>query len=82
MVMPSKEKALYVALKRKYKAEILENRAILLIYFSDSVGIGEHSTHLVDMDKLVSNIANAEDKLKSLKKHFSYVENGDVPSWE
>jgi len=80
-MFPSKEKSLYIALKKKYKAQVLENRATLLIYFSDSVGIGDHSTHLEDMDKLIGNIADAEDKLKALKKHFRYVENGDVPDW-
>lgn len=72
-----KDKALYGALKKKYKAQIAESHATLLIYFDSSVGIGDHSTHLEDMDKLVTNIADAEDKLKALKKHFSYIENNE-----
>ena len=69
--------ALYVALKKKYQSQVKEGQAILLIYFANSVGIGDHSTHLEDMDKLVGKISEAEDKLKVLKKYFNCGENGE-----
>jgi hypothetical protein len=43
----------------------------LIIYFDSPVGIGEHPQHLEEMNKLVDQIATAEDKLKSLNKHFN-----------
>ncbi|GAB4410951.1 MAG: hypothetical protein OHK0053_37760 [Microscillaceae bacterium] len=62
---------LYAALSAKYQAEIKEALATLDIYFNNSVGIGEHPQHLEEMDKMVEKMANAEDKLESLKKYFN-----------
>ena len=55
------------ALKSKYKAQVDEAKATLMIYFSNPVGIGEHPQHIEEMDKLVSQIADAEDKLEVLR---------------
>ena len=41
----------YDSLKKKYEAEIQEARATVLIYFNNSVGIGEHPQQLEEMDK-------------------------------
>ena len=54
------------ALTLKYESEQAEAEATLLIYFSNPVGIGEHPQHLEEMDKLVEQIANANDKLETL----------------
>jgi hypothetical protein len=43
----------------------------LIIYFDNSVGIGEHPQQLEEMNKLVEAIASAEDKIKALNKHFN-----------
>ena len=59
---------LFNALKLKYEAEIQECRATLMIYFNNSVGIGEHPQQLEEMDKLLEKMANAEDKLKLLEQ--------------
>ena len=59
------------ALEDRYNAQISEAEATLKIYFENSVGIGEHPQHLEEMNKLVEQIASAEDKLKSLNKHFN-----------
>jgi hypothetical protein len=69
------QRSLYLALKSKYESEINQARVTLLIYFSNSVGIGEHHQHLEEMDKLLGSISDTEDKLKSLSKHFHHLEN-------
>jgi hypothetical protein len=55
------------ALELKYRAQIAEAKATLSIYFENSVGIGEHPQHLEEMNKLIAQLAEAEDKLESLK---------------
>lgn len=55
------------ALEAKYIAEIKEAQAVLATYFQNSVGIGEHSELLPEFDKWVGKLAEAEDKLKSLR---------------
>ncbi len=64
------KKEIFNSLKQKYEYEIQENKTTILIYFNQSVGIGEHPQHLEEIDKLLENIANAEDKLQSLNKYF------------
>tara|TARA_R100000231_G_scaffold39792_1_gene34550 strand:+ start:713 stop:916 length:204 start_codon:yes stop_codon:yes gene_type:complete len=56
------------ALEKKYEAEISEAEATIKIYFSNSVGIGEHPQHIQEVDKFVEKIANAEEKIKILKE--------------
>jgi hypothetical protein len=58
---------LYKALESKYKSQIDEAKATLSVYSNNSVGIGEHPQHLEEMDKLVSQMAEALDKLETLK---------------
>ena len=65
------ENPLFKALIKKYEADIAAAYATLIIYFDNSVGIGEHPQQLEEMDKLVDAIAAAEDKLKALNKHFN-----------
>ena len=65
------KKEIYNTLKQKYESEIQYNKTTILIYFNQSVGIGEHPQHLEEIDKLLENISNAEDKLESLNKYFS-----------
>ena len=56
------------ALEDKYNAQISEAEATLKIYFTNSVGIGEHPQHIEECDKLIGKIAEAEDKLQVLKE--------------
>jgi hypothetical protein len=56
------------ALELKYRAQIAEAKATLSIYFENSVGIGEHPQHLEEMDKLISQLAEAQDKLEALNQ--------------
>tara|TARA_B100000963_G_scaffold358847_1_gene384528 strand:+ start:5896 stop:6123 length:228 start_codon:yes stop_codon:yes gene_type:complete len=67
-------KTLFEALKSKYESEILQAKATLLVYFSNPVAIGEHPQHLEEMDKLLADIADANDKLEMLNKHFNDLE--------
>jgi hypothetical protein len=39
------------------------------------VGIGEHPQHLEEVDKLLSVIVDAEDKMRALNNHF----DDDIP---
>lgn len=73
------QKKMIDALTLKYESEIAEAEATLLVYLSNLVGIGgEHPQHLYEMDKLVEQIANANDKLETLKEFVKYnLNNGD-----
>jgi len=62
---------LFKALAKKYEAQIAEGYATLIVYFDNSVGIGEHPQHLQEMDKQLELISTAEEKLQSLNKHFN-----------
>ena len=62
------KKVIIEALEKRYEAQIAESDATLKIYFENSVGIGEHPQHVDEVDKLIENIANAEEKLKVLKE--------------
>ena len=61
-------RAILQALEDKYNAQISEAEATLKIYFTNSVGIGEHPQHVEECDKLINKIAEAEDKLQVLKE--------------
>jgi hypothetical protein len=63
---------MYEALSLKYRSEMAEAEATLLVYLTSPVGIGEHPQHLEEMDKLVEKFANAQDKLESLEKIRKY----------
>ena len=60
------------ALTLKYESEIAEAEATLLVYFSNPVCIGEHPQHLEEMDKYVEKMANAKDKIETLKEFVKY----------
>tara|TARA_B110001454_G_C12332520_1_gene272499 strand:- start:291 stop:521 length:231 start_codon:yes stop_codon:yes gene_type:complete len=62
---------LYKALEKKYIADIASANATLIIYFDNPVAIGEHPQHLIEMDKLLNEMAASEEKLITLKKHFN-----------
>ena len=68
------KESLFLALKSKYESEINRARATLLIYFNNSVGIGEHPQHLEEMDKLVELMVSNKDKLKCLTDEFNCSE--------
>jgi len=65
------ENPLFKALTKQYESDIASAYATLVIYFDNPVAIGEHPQHLAELDKLNEQLANAEEKLVSLKKHFN-----------
>ena len=65
-------KRLYDPLVKKYEAQIAEAEATLEIYFTNSVGIGEHPQHLEEMDKFVTQLTDAMDKKEVLEEFWKY----------
>ena len=63
---------MYEALTLRYRSEMAEAEATLLIYFNNPVGIGEHPQHLEEMDKFVERMTNAKDKLEMLETIYKY----------
>jgi len=68
--MKTKE-LLYQALVKKYESDIADSKARLSIYFNNPVAIGEHPQHTEELDRLVDQLASAEDKLGSLESVFT-----------
>jgi hypothetical protein len=62
---------LFTALIKKLEGDAEVAKANLLTYQRNSVGIGEHPDIVEAMETQVSKIAEAEDKIKAIKKHFS-----------
>lgn len=58
------------ALKARYTAQKMEALATLEVYLTNAVGIGEHPQIIDEMDKLVSSIGGADDKIETLNKYF------------
>ena len=63
---------MYESLIKKYESEIAKSEATLMVYMENPVGIGEHPQHLEEMDKFVEKLANAQDKLETLKEFYNY----------
>ena len=63
------------ALRKKYEADIEQAKTTVNIYLERPVGIGEHPQHLEEVDKLLSVIVDAEDKMRALNNHF----DDDIP---
>lgn len=72
------QKQLYNALHLKYQSEIADAKARLGIYFTNSVGIGEHPQLTEEMDHLISQMDDALGKLETLQTfyedNFTYSE--------
>ena len=63
------------ALRKKYEADIEEAKATAEVYLQRPVGIGEHPQFIEELDKLISKIAEADDKIKTINSHF----DDDIP---
>ena len=61
------KRAILDALEARYKAQIAEADATVKIYLENSVGIGEHPQHIDEVDKLITKIAEAQEKLNELQ---------------
>ena len=53
-----------------YNAQKVEALAHLEILFKNSVGIGEHTDILSEIDKWVKSLSEADENIETLKKYF------------
>ena len=73
------------ALSKRYEAEIETAKANIDVYIRHPAGIGEHPDLAAAVHSQVGLIANAEDKLEVLKKHYNkenpelLVEDKQIP---
>ena len=59
--------AILDALEARYDAQIAEADATIKIYLENPVGIGEHPQIVDEVDKQISSICKAKEKLEELK---------------
>ena len=64
---------LYKSLIMKYESEIQEYWTTLMIYFDKSVAISDHPDHLLEMDKLIDKMTNANDKKNLLIQKYKSI---------
>ena len=67
--MESLMSSFLIALEARYKAEMAAAKANIEVYLSNPTGIGEHPDLVEAIDSQIAILAEAEDKLDSLK-HF------------
>ncbi len=60
----------FEALKKKYEADVAIAKAELENYFEASVGVGDHPHIIESMDLLMTELANAQEKLECLLDNF------------
>ena len=58
------------ALLAKYKAQIDDATAKIVIYLHNPAGIGEHPQFTEELDKLLNIISTAEENIKTIHKQF------------
>ena len=58
------------ALCAKLEGEIEVAKANVMVYQRNSAGIGEHPDIVEAIETQIAKIAEAEDKLGTIKKHF------------
>ena len=63
----SKRPAMLASLRARYEADIAEADTTINIYLDNPVAIGELPQHLEEIDKLLSKIADAKDKMEALE---------------
>jgi|TARA_B100001063_G_C16724144_1_gene535312 hypothetical protein len=61
---------LFVALVKKLEGEIEVAKANVKVYHRNAAGIGEHPDVVEAIETQIAKIAEAEDKLGVLHKHF------------
>ena len=61
---------MYDDLVKHLEGEIAYHRANIRVYMRNSVGIGEHNDIVASIKEELSKLAEAEDMLNALKKHF------------
>lgn len=59
------------ALCAKLEGEIEVAKANVMVYQRNSVGIGEHPDIVEAIETQIAKIAEAEDKLETIRNHFA-----------
>ena len=59
------------ALKKKLEGDIERSKCNINVYLNQSVGIGEHIDIVETVEKELTKLAEAEDKLQTLINNFS-----------
>tara|TARA_R100000742_G_C4224524_1_gene47463 strand:+ start:378 stop:578 length:201 start_codon:yes stop_codon:yes gene_type:complete len=62
---------LFKALIAKLQGEVEVAKANVLVYQRNPVGIGEHPEIIEAIETQIEKIANAEEKIETIQKHFS-----------
>ena len=63
--------SIFLALKKKLEGDILTSKTNISIYLNQSVGIGEHIDIVETVEKELTKLCEAEDKLQTLINNFS-----------
>jgi hypothetical protein len=59
------------ALCKKLEGEIEVAKANVMVYTRNAAGIGEHPDVVEAIETQISKIAEAEDKLETIRNHFA-----------
>ena len=62
------------ALKKKLEGDIEKSKVNISVYLNQSVGIGEHIDIVETVEKELTKLAEAQDKLETLEQTF-FVED-------
>ena len=63
-------KTLLLALEKKLEGEVAVAKANVEVYLNQSVGIGEHPDLVGAIEEQLVKLAEAEEKLDTLRKHW------------
>jgi len=80
MILPkSRNMSLMIldALAAKYEADMHGLQVNIANYFSNAVGVAEHPDIVEEVDKLIEQVATAEEKLKIVNEIYE-VEKGNL----
>ncbi len=61
---------LLLALEKKLEGEVAVAKANIEVYIEQSVGIGEHPDLVGAIEEMLVKLAEAEEKLDTLRMHF------------
>ena len=75
-------KGLLEALELKLQGEVAVAKANVEVYINQSVGIGEHPDLVGAIEEQLAKLAEAEEKLETLQKHFLLPEEFSVKIYD
>ena len=67
LIMATIRSLILDALEKKYESDISKADATIKVYLENPVGIGEHPQIVDEVDKQISSICKAKEKLEELK---------------